>query len=117
MADGQVAPPLSKLPADQQQRIKAQLLQGSLQSQIAGRAGAVYVCAHIRGQAAHQRVPTLVGAAVGLGGGLRGLCGLGRRAGRHVGPAGLRGCGGQLSRGVRLGRRLRGGLRGRRLLR
>ena len=38
MADGQVAPPLSKLPADQQQRIKAQLLQGSLQSQIAGRA-------------------------------------------------------------------------------
>ncbi len=79
--------------------------------------GAVYVCAHIRGQAAHQRVPTLVGAAVGLGGGLRGLCGLGRRAGRHVGPAGLRGCGGQLSRGVRLGRRLRGGLRGRRLLR
>lgn len=38
MADGQVAPPLSKLPADQQQRIKAQLLAGSLQSQIAGRA-------------------------------------------------------------------------------
>lgn len=38
MADGQVAPPLGKLPADQQQRIKAQLLQGSLQSQIAGRA-------------------------------------------------------------------------------
>ena len=38
MADGQVAPPLSKLPADQQQRIKAQLLTGSLQSQIAGRA-------------------------------------------------------------------------------
>lgn len=38
MADGQMAPPLSKLPADQQQRIKAQLLQGSLQSQIAGRA-------------------------------------------------------------------------------
>lgn len=38
MADGQVAPPLSKLPADQQQRIKAQLLQGSLQLQIAGRA-------------------------------------------------------------------------------
>lgn len=38
MADGQVAPPLSKLPADQQQRVKAQLLQGSLQSQIAGRA-------------------------------------------------------------------------------
>lgn len=35
MADGQVAPPLSKLPLDQQTRIKAQLLQGSLQASVA----------------------------------------------------------------------------------
>ena len=35
MADGSVAPPFSKLPQDQQQKIKAQLLQESLQAAVA----------------------------------------------------------------------------------
>lgn len=35
MADGSVAPPFSKLPQDQQQKVKAQLLQESLQAAVA----------------------------------------------------------------------------------